>query len=361
MPEPLATATSPSPGGRLPWLDGMRGAAALAVVVFHVYVISFHYYPPGSALMTSAAVRAFMSLARWGSLGVPVFFVLSGFCVGQTWLRSRSASQFFLRRWWRIFPAYYASLALVLGCALAVKLFTGANDITTLPAPTAGHLLATLALLTSPATSVPGLTWVYWTLTYEVVFYAILTPLLVLPERPRLIVLGTLNTAICVLGAWPNLALSPGPLFFAGLWPLFGLGLAVVLAPRDRRVAAIVGLVSLLAALRLIPGGSHPGVAPAALVTAALVAACAAGCRLPRWRLLEKIGGFSYSLYLIHVPVLLALGKYLVLRPEQTAARFFIGLTAAVALILACALVFYRCFERPHLQSRGVEPAPAAA
>ena len=361
MPDPLATAISPSRANRLPWLDGLRGAAAMAVVLFHVYVISYHYYPPGSAFLANAAVRAFMSVARWGSLGVPVFFVLSGFCVGQTWLKSRPARQFFMHRWRRIFPAYYASLALVLGCALAVKLLTGVNDITSLPAPTVGHIVATLTLLTSPASTTPTLTWVYWTLTYEVVFYAVLTALLVLPKRPRLVILAILHAAICILGAWPNLALSPGPLFFAGLWPLFGLGLAIALAPRDRPVAAAVGLVSLLATLHLIAGQSQPGVALAALAATALVAACAAGGRLPRWRPLEKIGGFSYSLYLIHVPVLLALGKHLVLRPEQTPARFFVGLLGAVALILVLAFAFYRCFEQPFLQSRRTEPAPAAA
>ena len=354
------TVFSPPPAQRLPWLDGLRGAAALAVVFFHISVIVNFFYPPGGPLMANAAVRAFMNVARWGLLGVPVFFVLSGFCVGQTWLKARSPRQFAVRRWRRIFPAYYASQVLILGCVLAVKLLRGANDIATLPTLTFGHFVATLTLLTAPASSTPTLTWVYWTLTYEVVFYVVLTALLFLPERPRLSLLAVVHGAICFVGAWPGLVLSPGPLFFAGLWPLFGLGLTLALAPRDWRIAAAVGLTSLLAIVHLLGSERYPGMAVAALVAAVLVAACAAGWRLPRWPLLEKVGVFSYSLYLIHVPVLLAFGKYLVLRTAETPLLFFLGITGTVALLLASSFVFFRYFEQPFFKARAPVLPPAA-
>ena len=184
---------TPSSARRLPALDGLRGLAALAVVLHHIYAISFHYYATDSALLASPAGRLFMTAGRWGTLGVPCFFVLSGFCVGQTWLQAKSARDFAVRRWRRIFPAYYASLALVLGCAITVRLITGVNDITKFPPVTAGNIFATLTLMTAPASQTPTVTWVYWTLTYEVIFYVVLTGLLFLPAKVRLAVLVLLD------------------------------------------------------------------------------------------------------------------------------------------------------------------------
>jgi peptidoglycan/LPS O-acetylase OafA/YrhL len=354
----MTTSSTPTP--HLPWLDGLRGAAALAVVLFHISVIAIFYYPPGSGIMAHAGVRGFMRVAQQGILGVPVFFVLSGFCVGQTWLNARSVTHFVLRRWRRIFPAYYASLGLILACVLAAKLLRGVNDITTLPSLTPGYVVATLTLLTAPASNAPTLTWVYWTLTYEVVFYVVLSALLFLPPRARLITLAMLNTTFCVIGTWSNLVHSPGAFFFVSLWPLFGLGLALALAPRHWKTGGVVGIFSGLATLRLISSERYHGFAPAALIAVALVAVCTAGWNLPRWRLLEKLGAISYSLYLIHVPLLLAFGKYLVLRPKQTPGLFFLGVTGAVTLTIAFAAVFHRYFEAPFHQSRDAILAPAA-
>lgn len=339
---------------RLPWLDGLRGLAALVVVFHHLYVISFHYYPADSALMENPVVKFCMTLGRWGVLGVPCFFVLSGFCIGQTWQRSKAPRQFAVRRWRRIFPAYYASLVLVLLCAVVVKLITGVNDIAPVPALTIPNMLATLTLMTAPASHTPIITWVYWTLSYEVVFYLVLTALLLVPARARLLLLCLLHAAVCAIGVWPGLVLAPGVLFFADLWPLFGLGLALALVTQSRMVAAAIGLISLATLVPLHLGGKYPGFVASALVATGLVALCAAGIALPRCRPLEKLGEFSYSLYLMHVPILLAVGKHFVLRPHQTPALWFLGCLAATVLMIASAYGFYRLFERPFIAVRAV-------
>lgn len=327
------------------------------MVFHHLYAICLHYYSTSPALLENPAVKFCMTVGRWGVLGVPCFFVLSGFCIGQTWQRARSPGQFAWRRWRRIFPAYYASLALVLLCAAGVRLVTGVNDITTVPPATVPNLLATLTLMTTPASHTPILTWVYWTLSYEVVFYSVLTVILLLPAGARLPVLCLVHAGVSVVGAWPGLTLAPGVLFFADLWPLFGLGLALALATPSRIVAAIIGLTSLTALIPLQLAGKYTGFAASALVATGFVALCAAGFALPRWRPLEKLGEFSYSLYLIHVPILLAVGKHLVLRPNQTPALWLLGCLAATVLMVIVAYGFHRLFERPFLSTR---PSPAS-
>jgi peptidoglycan/LPS O-acetylase OafA/YrhL len=77
-------------------LDGLRGYAALAVLLYHVD--SIHLW--------------------FGWTGVQIFFVLSGFLITGILLNSREAdnyfSAFYARRFLRIFPAYYFLLLVVL-------------------------------------------------------------------------------------------------------------------------------------------------------------------------------------------------------------------------------------------------------
>lgn len=349
----------PRPESHLPWLDGLRGAAALAVVFHHLYAIALHYYPSDSVLMKTAAMEVFMALGRWGVLGVPCFFVLSGFCIGQTWLRADSPVKFAWRRWRRIFPPYYASLVVVLLCVVTVRALVGVNDITALPAPTLKNILATATLMTAPASETPEINWVYWTLSYEVVFYASLSAVLCVRPSIRFAALICFHALVCGVAIFSRRPLAPGMWFFCELWPLFGLGLTVALAPRSRLSALSIGFLSLAALVPLQMGGRHPGFAITGLVIMGLVAASAQGYALPRWRPLEKVGQFSYSLYLIHVPLLLAVGKYFVLRPGQTAALFLLGITVTVALLIGSAYAFYVWCERPFLTSARASPAIA--
>ncbi len=105
-----------TPSGKLPLvikshghvvaLDGLRGVAIAAVVAFH-YLTYTHHNP---------VVAEIVGISRAGWLGVDLFFVLSGFLITGILLRSRSSPtyyrDFYIRRTLRIFPLYYAVLAI---------------------------------------------------------------------------------------------------------------------------------------------------------------------------------------------------------------------------------------------------------
>lgn len=97
------------PGGRIPVLDGLRGIAILLVMVFHFWVF-------GTATGTTLWERVYASAAGMGWAGVDLFFVLSGFLITGILYDSRGREHyyrvFYGRRTVRIFPLYYASLAL---------------------------------------------------------------------------------------------------------------------------------------------------------------------------------------------------------------------------------------------------------
>ena len=94
------------PDGRIAPLDGLRAVAVLMVVVYHATV-----FERGGGPFSAALLKA----ARFGWSGVDLFFVLSGFLITGILRDERGAENYFRafysRRFLRIFPLYYLSLA----------------------------------------------------------------------------------------------------------------------------------------------------------------------------------------------------------------------------------------------------------
>ncbi len=110
-PERASTKTPAAPtpfGGHLPALDGVRGVAILSVLLFHFVA---------NTTATNPLERFVNQVLNYGSLGVDLFFALSGFLITGILYDSRSDPgyfrNFYMRRVLRIFPLYYAVLALV--------------------------------------------------------------------------------------------------------------------------------------------------------------------------------------------------------------------------------------------------------
>ena len=110
----MASATRSLPLPHLPELDGIRGIAALLVYVHH---LCFTSLPEGAWNPFVLTVR---DMSRFGSAGVDVFFVLSGFLITSLLIRDRESPAFYKDFYWkralRILPLY-------IFCLLCVWLF----------------------------------------------------------------------------------------------------------------------------------------------------------------------------------------------------------------------------------------------
>lgn len=188
---------------RLESIDFLRGVAALAVVFTHAIQWSEREIP-------SAWFNRLYYVLQFGRLGVPLFFVISGFCIHLRWSKRFSKSghhkldflSFWRRRIYRLYPPYFIVL-----CACMAMLFIGlylGRDVALLrayPEPKSQWMLADFAthafmlhgffpMFDRAGGSVP-----FWTLAREEYFYVLYFLLIFWRRR-----LGLSKTVLLVLG-----------------------------------------------------------------------------------------------------------------------------------------------------------------
>lgn len=272
---------------RLGTLDGLRGLAALLVMLFHG-----HEWAP-------------LVVPR-GYLAVDLFFALSGFVIARAWdERLRAGSplrQFALQRVIRIWPMY------AIGACIGMVLHGGSvASLFMLPDPTSTMLYpANVAM---------------WSLLAELVvnlIYARLAPRI----GPRTI--GAVLAVSALAVAWGGIA--AGSLDSGAFWSNLPLGLAravysftagvALLRLQTRRTPRpLSGWLAwpLLAALVLavMPGRSVGSLWDVAMTLALFPALVWLGslCEAPGARAMGPLGDLSYPLYCIHMPILFVIGS----------------------------------------------------
>jgi peptidoglycan/LPS O-acetylase OafA/YrhL len=317
----------------------LRGAAILAVFAFHLWPKS----------------------APSGFLGVDLFFVVSGFLMAWLYDMSRlSASAFYLKRATRILPAYYATILLAVGVGAALLLPHELGDVVKSAfwaVGLAGNVDSWASDSYFDASRFRPLLHL-WSLGVEVQFY-LLFPLIAWFWRktPWLVVLGfAASFAACLILA----PISPKTPFFMTpfrLWE-FGLGFIAAKIALSRATPDATGLAPWLGATGLaavaglvfapVPETAHPGFAALAVgcSTAAVLLFGLPGLvlRSAPGRGLAWLGDYSYSLYLVHYPIVC----FMLYRPFEggrIAHPSALQAAAIIAAALAAAVVLHHGLE----------------
>jgi peptidoglycan/LPS O-acetylase OafA/YrhL len=345
---------------RIDYLDGIRAMAILSVVAVHWLP---QYMP------------TWLPILKGGYIGVDLFLILSGYLISRILWRSPAApirvayGSFLKRRFWRLYPALLGMLVVV---TLLVWLVGNPTDGTT-----ATWRAVVSATQLSPIVSVLQLDSMLpfehtWTLGWEWYFYLV-WPLVLLALRKRGVsvlkvaagsgVLALLLYAISVT-ALSTPVMYNGPLArFSELLLGSSLGLYFLARPEPlalhaRVRTALMGASVIAIAIWTIVGPHHHdrlyGVLGFPLIAASGLVLIAIGYgresdavpRLLAWSPIKKIGLWSYSIYLWHLPPLLLIPGDFVGLPRPVLAVLGVAVTALLVWSS------YRFLEKPFLKSR---------
>jgi peptidoglycan/LPS O-acetylase OafA/YrhL len=349
-------------------LDGIRGLAALYVVFNHIFERTFPGYPSDHAPWW----------AGWfiyGRFAVVVFIVLSGFSLALSparhgW-RLDGVSRFASRRARRILPAYLAALAFSLAVAWLVVPQPG-NTVPT------GKSVAVNGLLVQNLFRAPSPNRSFWSMAIEAQLYVAFPLLLLLVRRlgglAMVAAVTILVASVGIVGPhvpWLHTLVVQSPPELAALFAVGIMAAGIVGASKDRRGApwhwlAFAAAVPVLLAISL--QGSRWTLAPRHLLWVDLALGPAVACLLLGVaagrpgpfvgfldsRPIRSLGLSSYSLYLIHAPIVVVVYARIVgPRYHHGPMAFLVMVAIAVPLTIVFARVFAAVFERPFLrQSR---------
>ncbi|MDT7543630.1 MAG: hypothetical protein QOE33_3534 [Acidobacteriota bacterium] len=373
---------------RLRSIDALRGAAALAVVLYH----AASNPRASSGLFARFVTEPTAFITSYGYAGVFLFFVISGFCIHLTQAKASATGRtgqrveffsFWRRRVRRLYPPYLVALMFYLVVARA----TGHLPLTQFFAwDFAAHLLMLHNFDTRTCYSINS---VFWTLAIEEQLYLAYFLLLFLRRRfdwPKTLAVCLAARVVCfaLLTVLRKTFGIDVPIPEAALshWFTWALGalavesaFGIVELPRWTR-SLRVGALALCAAAalaRVLPlVESHVVVHDAGWLLLHPLWGVGFFCLLNRaveaergWRAkgttpawiarLSAVGLISYSLYLTHQLVLLETWKFESLPIHAT----LVALLVMTPLCLIFAWLFFRLFERPFLARArdGAEPA----
>jgi peptidoglycan/LPS O-acetylase OafA/YrhL len=368
QPEPVSsdTASGTRPRAeRLSFVDGVRGLAALWVVLFHAsaggHIESLKAALPGQLVRL---------LFEFGYLGVSVFFVVSGFVmmhsVRELPVTPDVGRRFMLRRLLRLTPPYYASIAFIIAYgALKARLSGQAPDMPSFAT------LAAHAFYLQDILSLPPISTVYWTLCIEIQFYLVFAGLM-LAQHWLSLRLGAGKATVLVLAASALVGLPWGlgilqtPLYAGGFitfWYCFVVGMLMSAQTQIRSARWMFAAYVAMLAIAAVTTGAAFTIA--ALAGAALIYAGLRVSAVERFLSagpLLFLGLVSYSLYLIHNQVAGATA-FAIRRVGGVGIGVASELVLLLAMVGACLLaayVGYRWVEKPSIDlSRRVSLRPS--
>lgn len=344
MVDPLSTSTTPV---RLQSLQALRAVAALTIVLYHLE----------SGLNIYMPVETPISLFRWGDMGVPLFFVLSGFVVAFAGMHHpRPALEFLYGRLSRLYPTYLFTATLFIS-AIAILPASGFRG-NPLPITLAG-IQKTLFFEYG---QISGYVYVGWVLYYEAWFYIafalVIARFSIVSRQPwfsALISVGLIATAITqsnlisyfLIGiAAFLLAVNPGQVPLRSPWKA-ALLVAVVANFLSTPIAllafALVVFLYLLETSNYLSSKSF---------SKHIVAA---------FRFLQLLGNSSYSIYLVQVLTLSASlkvsgGLVRALLPDlgssyQYTAYWFTSISLGLTSTILAGILMSQYIEKPSYQA----------
>lgn len=339
----------------IPSLDGVRGIAILLIVFLHGV---------GDLRGLTVAEETFIEIAKYGWIGVDLFFVLSGFLITRILLDQRGRPGYFRRFYWRralrIFPLFYFAIITTL---IVIPSIGGKRLYTT---AIWQHCLYVMNLVPGARTVFPGVnTGHFWSLCVEEHFYLVWPAVVLLAGRKRLPVVCAvlLISSVVLRRILPFYDLGEGfllkftPTRFDGL--VVGSAMAAGAIPTTVKILA--GLYPM--ALFVVPEIEFALRPDVACLLSAVVVQSAIKYS-PSWLcdgVLPVLGKYSYGIYVWHF--LFAQSTVMAVTVLATNLGFWtacaFGVSSMLGSGLCMAFASYHLLERPFLAMKSIRSSPA--
>ncbi|MFN3782847.1 MAG: acyltransferase family protein [Spirosomataceae bacterium] len=317
-------------------IQNLRGIAAISVVLSHLFV--------NHTSSSDQITRFISSFAELGTLGVEMFFIISGFIIPYSLYKSNYKindwKTFLTKRVIRIYLPYLASLLLTISFILAWKYL--------LPNSNNAYIIDSKAIFTNlffinPFYKIDFVNYSYWTLFVEIQYYLLVAftyPLIFKFKNVGVLLVGLVLFSL-------NFILPAGSLPLYSHFLLFTIG-TVIFLYYTAQISAFqfllfcifllftqflwhfyilhwnrtipVCIVSILSIFFIVKLNFHN-------------------------RFIHFLGNISFSLYLIHQPVIVYLNSLMFLKGIQV--DRFIYLVFQLLISLLAAWIFYTIIEKP--------------
>jgi peptidoglycan/LPS O-acetylase OafA/YrhL len=348
-----STAPAKETGDRYVFVDALRGVAAVAVVICHLFHHRWLFLST-----ESGAFRIIADVASYGARGVQIFFVISGFVIAhslrRTTLNARGIGNFILRRQVRLDLPYWATIACMLLLAAIERLMPFIRHPAYLPTP--GDLLLNMTYLHMifDRKAVLG---VAWTLCIEIQFYLFFVLLIALTtRRPMVERISRLTLGAVFATGVVFLAFNPAPgmvrPWMLHYWPYFAAGTLAYWSVRRWIPLWVFPMFCVPFAASWfwsdLPSCTIAGIATAAALY--LVGLTGQLTSLWHGRGFQYLGRISYSLYLVHVPITFLACQigFQLTHDTQASAALWYAVAGIASLVTAD--LFYRFIEQPSMR-----------
>ncbi len=362
------------PTGRIWFAQALRGVAALLVVIEHLtqdyidapkIVKLFAFVEPVKALPKPPFHQIPAFLVRYnvstGIFAVGLFFLISGFVIPFS-LERRTLGGFVIRRFFRLYPTLWCSMAITI---LTVVLISGHRGF-----PYSGSTVATNGGLMSGYAGRYYVDPAYWTLAIEEVFYicaAVIAWRGLLHRRTTLLALAAVLATMSLWIGNPRFPSAANPtsvdhfmlrlqLGFNSTFVIFIL-IGMVFHHHYRRMWGTIDSLAMGAGLVVLyyfclHYGPFPGKQPDVFFTCSFAALLVfiplyvLRDRIPYSKAADNLGEISYPLYLIHTVV----GWVLLNAITKATGQFYVALPIALVVVVALAVVVHRFVEKPSME-----------
>jgi peptidoglycan/LPS O-acetylase OafA/YrhL len=312
-------------------MDMLRGVAAISVCLFHC-CFAGEFLPHESVLST---------IAQFGDKGVQIFFILSGYIIPYSLYQSkytpRNIGNFLLRRILRIHPPYLLALFLTV---------TSLSLVLKQPLDLSVESVLNNFFYTVPYSSSPWLLNVSWTLGIELQFYFVVG--LFFPffcSKKRVVRWFSILLFLFACFSSSFFSAFANPWYIFPTWtPFFVLGIIIFLYENRLIPKPDFILLSLLTFTVLLFEYTKL-LSAVSFLTFFFILLCP---RLNEVGMTTYLGKISFSIYLIHLPVILLTAHFMKIKNMISVSSDFAVLTLLTSSVISGVLFFYVC-EKPFL------------